>query len=128
MSMDKTTGILEKSSKSAAATGEGIIVKLGADDDHVAIATAVSDVLVGVTVNSVSAAEGALTIQMNGVASVKAGGSVTRGNYVTTNGSGQGVAASPSAGVNNNVIGIALKSAASGDLFPVLLSVGRIQG
>ncbi|MCA3226551.1 MAG: DUF2190 domain-containing protein, partial [Burkholderiales bacterium] len=32
------------------------------------------------------------------------------------------------AGVNNNVIGVALQSGVSGDIIPVLISPGRIQG
>lgn len=64
----------------------------------------------------------------HGISRVKTGGAITRGGYVTTDAAGLGVAPAPAAGTNNNVIGIALKSASSGDIIPVLLSPGRIQG
>ena len=59
---------------------------------------------------------------------MKLGGTVTRGNFVTTDASGFGAAAAPAAGTNNRVIGRALWSGVSGDIIPVLLSLTQFQG
>lgn len=124
----KTSGI-EKSVKcTAAIAAEGIIAKPGADDDTFSAGAASTDLLVGVFQHATSAAGEEVRVMLTGVALVKAGGSITRGNPITADASGQGVAAAPAAGVNANVIGPALASAVSGDMFPVLLSPGRIQG
>lgn len=121
---------LTKSYLSGAAINPYRIVKMGADDDHVIQGAAVGDVLIGVIDQplAASAAEDRVDVTHAGIADVEAGGAVTRGDYVTTDATGQGVAAAPGAGVNNGVVGIALRSAAAGDIFPVLLSPGRIQG
>lgn len=106
------------------------IVKFGADDDHVIQGAAVGDALIGVIDQpaAAAAAEDRVDVQMAGIANVEAGGAITRGNYVTTDATGQAAAAAPGAGVNNGVVGVALKSAVAGDIFPVLLSPCRIQG
>lgn len=123
-----TSGI-EKSVKcTAAITGQGIIAKPGADDDTFSAGAASTDYLVGVFQHATSAAGEDVRVMLTGVSLVKAGGTITRGNPVTSDGSGQGVAASPGAGVNAHIIGLAMASAVAGDLFPVLLSPGRIQG
>jgi hypothetical protein len=105
------------------------IVRLGAADGEVVAATAVGDTLLGVSVQPGTAAQGQrVDVAVAGVVEVSAGGTVTRGAYLTTNASGQAVAAAPSAGVNNGIVGIALASAVSGDVIPCLLAQGRIQG
>lgn len=124
----QTSGI-EKSVKcTAAIAGQGIIAKPGADDDTFSAASASTDFLVGVFQHATTAAGEEVRVMLSGVSLVKAGGTITRGNPVTSDASGQGVAASPGAGVNAYIIGLALASAVSGDLFPVLLAPGRIQG
>lgn len=123
-----TSGI-EKSVKcTAAIAGQGIIAKPGADDDTFSAGAASTDCLVGVFQHATTSAGDEVRVMFTGISLVKAGGSITRGQPITSDASGQGVAASPAAGVNAYIIGMALASAASGDLFPVLLSPGRIQG
>lgn len=128
MGAGKTTGILEKTFKCAAAIVAGALVKFGADDDHVVVATAVGDLIIGVTTHATTDAEQAVRVQMLGIADVKTAGVIGRGVLVTTNGAGLGVAAAPAGGVNNSVIGRALKTAASGDIIPVMLNIGMVQG
>lgn len=130
MGAGKTTGILEKSFKCAAALAANVMVKFGADDDHVVVATAVGDLIIGVTTHATTDAEQAVRVQMLGIADVKTAGVITRGTFVTTNNAGLGVAAAPggSPPANNSVIGRALKTSASGDIIPVLLGIGQVQG
>jgi len=121
------TLILEKSVKSTAAVAANTIAKPGADDDTYSTATAVSDEMIGIFQHASGAGE-EVRLGLAGVSLLKLGGTVTRGNWLTSDGSGQGVAASPATGVNNSVIAKALASGVSGDIIPVLLAQGKIQG
>lgn len=108
-------------------------VKFGSDDDTVVQAAAATDSIIG-AVNMVappgsSAASGArLDVEVTGIVDIKLGGTVTRGGFVTSDASGLGVAAAPSAGTNNRIAGIAQASGVSGDIIPVLLTLGSVQG
>ena len=111
------------------------IVKFaGTDDFTVATAAAVSDLIIGVSnelgIAAADATAGStLDCILVGIAELSLGtGGATRGQPLTSDASGNGVTAAPSAGVNNRLIGYALKSGASGDVIPVLLSSGYIQG
>lgn len=128
MGMDRTEGLTKSIKCAAAITQAFTIAKPGSDDDTFAVAAAVGDLMVGVFLHTTSAANEIVAVQLGGIATVKIGGNVTRGNLITSDSSGLGVAAAPAAGVNNRVIGIALKSGVNGDEIPVLLSPGQIQG
>lgn len=111
--------ILVKNYKATAAIGANLLVKMGADDDHVSVAAAATDGLVGVLGNiAASTADDRVDVVMQGIATVKAGGSITRGALITSDSAGKAVTASE----DNRVVGIALASAVDGDLFPVLLN------
>ncbi len=111
-----------------AAISANRVVTFGATDDNVLTAVAVTSTLIGI-VEGVSPVLGErVDVVMTGIADLQIGGSVTRGGYITVDAQGRGVAAAPAAGVNNNVIGVALQSGVSGDIIPVLISPGRIQG
>jgi hypothetical protein len=105
------------------------IVKHGTTGDtYASQATAVTEGLIGVN-GSLAAAIGArCDIILDHTAEVEYGGTVTRGDWLTTDANGKAVTAAPAAGVNNNVIGRALASGVSGDIGLVLLAAGRIQG
>lgn len=123
-----STPILTKSYKAGAALAAYRIVKPGSADGEVLLASAVGDALIGVT-NEVAAASGERQdVIQAGIAEVEFGGTVTRGDWLTTDANGKAVAAAPSAGVNNNVIGRALVSGVAGDIGAVLIAPGRIQG
>ncbi|HMN55647.1 MAG TPA: DUF2190 domain-containing protein [Ottowia sp.] len=120
--------LLTKSFVAEAAINTYRIVKFGTTDDAVIQGAAAADALIGV-VESVAPALGErCDVVLAGIAEVKLGGGVTRGGLVTSDGTGQGVAAAPAAGANNGVIGRALMSGVSGDVIPVLLSPGTTQG
>lgn len=94
------------------------IVKPGATDDAVLQGTATSDLLIGV-VEGVSPALGErCDVVMVGIAEVKLGGTVARGASITSDSTGQGVAAA----ATNRAIGHALASGVSGDVIEVLLA------
>lgn len=82
-----------------------------------ALANATSTV-VGVLQNKPSAAGRVATIADRGVSKVVAGAAITAGARVTSDASGNAVAASIA---GDAVLGIALTGAASGDVFPVLI-------
>lgn len=126
--MGQTSG-LEKSVKCTAALAMAyIIAKFGADDDTLSQATASTEELVGVFQHTTSAAGDEVRVMLDGITRVVLGGTVTRGNYITSDANGKAVAAAPGAGVNAYVIGQALASGVAGDIIPVLLKQGRIQG
>jgi hypothetical protein len=111
-----------------AAINANRIVTFGASDDNVVQASAVTSQMIGVVEGVAPALGERCDVVMTGIADVQIGGTVTRGAYLTSNATGQGVAAAPAAGTNNNVIGMALQSGVSGDIIPVLVAPSRIQG
>jgi hypothetical protein len=124
---------LVKAFTAGAAIASYTLVKFGADDDSVITAAAVGDSIIGavqlVAPPGSSAATGdRVDVMVCGIADVTLGGTVTRGGLLTSNASGQATAAAPAAGVNNRTIGVALASGVSGDIIPVLLSPGSVQG
>jgi hypothetical protein len=119
---------LTKSYTAEAAIGPFLIVKPGAADYGVVVGAAVSDKLFGVS-TEVSAVSGErVDIVHEGIADVKLGGTVVRGDFITSDATGQGLTAAPAAGTNNRVIGIAIISGVSGDIIPVLLDPSMLQG
>lgn len=104
------------------------IVKFGADDKTVVKGAAATDLLIGVSTDIDVVTGEPTDVIMEGIALVQAGGAVTRGNEVTSDANGKGVAAAPGAGTNNRIIGIALASAVLDDWFPVQISLGIKQG
>lgn len=116
--------------KAGGAIAAALIVKFDSVDNQVVVAAAATDLLIGVAANEnfdVASGE-TIDVVTSGVCRVKAGGSITRGGLVTADAAGKAVAAAPAAGVNNRAIGIALASAASGDLVDVLIVPHQIQG
>lgn len=105
------------------------IVKFGSADGAVVQGAAVTDLLIGVADSlGQSTAGDRIDVVLSGIADVEFGGNVTRGQLVTADSNGKAVAAAPATGVNNQVIGRALVSAASGDIGPILIAPGSMQG
>jgi hypothetical protein len=124
----QTTGI-EKSVKCTAAIAAAFTIgKFGSDDDTFSLATASTDLLVGVFQHTTANAGDQVRVMLDGITRIKLGGNVTRGNPITSDGSGQGVAAAPSAGSNVRIIGFALASGVSGDIVPMLIHLSVMQG
>lgn len=97
------------------------IVKFGATDGAVLQAAAATDKLVGVCEAVGPLAGERCDVVKVGIADVVLGGTVARGDAISSNASGQGIA---TATVGNRIIGIAETSGVAGDIIPVLLSPG----
>ncbi len=94
------------------------IVKMGAADYAVLTAAAAADIPVGISQEKIDAASGdRIDVIESGEAKVSAGGTIARGARVTSNATGQAVAAA----TGNQSIGTAKVSAVSGDLFDVII-------
>jgi len=104
------------------------IVKFGANDLGVVPAAAATDKLIGVTREMGSASGEPVDVIHDGITYVTLGGTVTRGDLLTSNASGQAVVAAPGVGVNNRVIGIARQSGVAGDVIDVVIEPGNVQG
>jgi hypothetical protein len=120
--------LLEKEFVAEAAINPYRIVKFGTTDDFVVQGAAATDALIGVVEGVAPALGERCTVVTHGIAEIKLGGTVARGGPVTSDATGQGVAAAPAAGNNNRIIGFALASGVSGDIVNVLLAPASIQG
>lgn len=93
-------------------------------DDTVDVASAVTDALVGVIQNKAALNDTVSVAMVHGGGSCKviAGGTISRGDYITTDSSGKAVRASVT---GDKVIGIALQSAVANDIFEMALGFFR---
>lgn len=120
--------ILTKCYDAGGALNANSIVKFGAADLQVFQAAAATDKLMGVTTEISTVSGDRVDVVLLGIAEVKLGGTVTRGDRITSDASGNGVAAAPSAGTNNWVVGTALISGVAGDLISVIIGPTTFQG
>jgi hypothetical protein len=104
------------------------IVKPGTNDYDVVLAAASSDKCIGITREFAAASGEPVDVIQDGIANLKLGGTVTRGDLLMSDASGFGILAAASAGTNVRVIGIALISGVSGDVIPVMIEAGSFQG
>lgn len=124
----QTSGI-EKSVKCTAAIAAAFTIgKFGADDDTMSLAAAATDMLEGVFQHATTNAGDEVRVMLEGITKIKLGGTVTRGQPLTSDATGQGVAAAPAAGSNVRVIGLALASGVSGDIITMLITPSVMQG
>lgn len=104
------------------------IVKPGATDKHVVLATAATDAMLGVSDNLSVAVNERIDVERIGISTVEAGAAITRGAFVTADATGRAITAAPAAGTSVNVIGFADETAgAAGDFIRVLLSPGQVR-
>ncbi len=104
-------------------------VKAGANDGEVALATAPTDNIIGVTDHPGGAAIGdRVDVVLLGETELEIGGTITPGAFFTADANGKGVAAAPAAGVNARTGGLMTIGAVSGDIARVLVTPSRIQG
>ncbi len=109
--------LLIKTKLAGAAINPYRFVKFGADDDHIVQAAAASDLIIGISDElGAGAAEQPCDYGMIGIGDLELGGQVTRGQRLTSDANGKGVAAS----AGDNVGAIAWMSGVSGDIIPVL--------
>ena len=98
------------------------IVRTGAADGQVRTATAAAHLVVGVSGRAAAADGERVEIAHIGIADVKAGAAITRGNLLIATAGGE---ATPATASNDRIVGIALANAADGDLVPVLLQFSQ---
>jgi hypothetical protein len=110
--------LLTKAFVAEAAIAAYSIVKFGAGDDAVLAGAAATDALIGVVEHIAPAIGERCDVTMAGIAEVKLGGTVVRGDDVTAGAAGVGVAGAST----NRAIGYALASGVIGDVIPVLLA------
>lgn len=104
------------------------IIKVGANDYGAVQAQAVADKLLGISTEVDAQTGERFDVVHEGIADLKLGGTVARGDFLTTDASGQGVTAAPAAGTNNQIVGKAIISGVAGDIIPVLVAPSMLQG
>ncbi|MFM2067573.1 MAG: hypothetical protein RLZZ584_2482 [Pseudomonadota bacterium] len=120
--------LLEKEYVAEAAVSAYRIVKAGTTDDLVSTATSSTDKTIGVIEGVAPASGERCTVVMDGLADVTYGGTVTRGDLVTSDATGRAVTAAPATGVNARVIGVARLSGVAGDIGEILIVPSMVQG
>lgn len=122
--------ILITSHIAAAAIPKRRIVKFGAADNAVLLSAgaAATEFSIGVTTEVDAITGETVDVVRGGLADVEYGGTVTRGQPVTSDATGRAVAAAPGAGTNNRIIGFAEVSAVVGDIGAVSINPGFMQG
>ena len=95
-----------------------IVAQDTSNDGSVVAAASATDPILGVLQNKPKAGESAV-VRWGGSTKVIAGGTVTRGAWVTSDSSGHAVSTTTA---GNVLLGRALQSAVSGDIFEVALS------
>ncbi|MEE8574041.1 MAG: DUF2190 domain-containing protein [Thermodesulfobacteriota bacterium] len=128
MTIGVTAGIEKAAKCTAAIATQYLIAKFGADDNTLSQAAASTDELVGVFQHVTAAADATARIMFTGITNVKLGGTVARGDNCTSDAAGKGVKAAPATGVNANIVGKFLASGVDGDIVPMLLGPGVMQG
>lgn len=109
--------------KAAAAIAKGKAVKIGADDSHVAVASAGTDKILGILQNAPSAAEGVAEVAMpGGGAKALCGGTVAAGDLLTADADGKLIATTTA---NDKIIAQALQAGVANDLIDVNVVVGN---
>lgn len=103
------------------------IVRVTATPNTVALASATTDVLIGITTDEATSANQGVPVQCSGVAKLYCNDTIASGGLVTTDASGRGVPATANtAGVN--VIGVCLNTVtATGTLAEILINPYQIQ-
>lgn len=119
----RNEGILQKTFYAGADVAANRIVKPGADNTKVIVGAAATDKVIGVSDNLGAASGETLDVILDGIALVKAGGSISMGDLVASDGTGQAVATTTA---THRYIGVAMEDAASGDLIGVRIAPGLI--
>ena len=111
------------------AIGHRRYVKFTNTDGAVALATAPTDPIAGVTDYPDGAEDGErIDVVLFGSAEVVCGGTIAAGALVTAGAGGAAFAAAPAAGVNNATGGVLLQGAVANDIARVIVQRGSIQG
>ena len=97
------------------------LVTFAAGNNAVEIANAVADPIIGISTSIGSQDNGRCDIVMGGVSEARIGGTVTKGDVLTTDASGRAILATAG---TDRVLGIAMADAVVGDIADVLIAQG----
>lgn len=104
----------------------GKAVKPGSDDNHVAVGAANTDACIGITLDTVTAAEGLVEVCMpGGGCKALVGGSITKGNLLVSHTDGTLIRAVAS---GDRIVAMALESGVAGDYLAVEVVIGKATG
>jgi hypothetical protein len=117
-----------KSYIASAAIPKRRIVRHASADNQVQLGSAATDLLIGVTTEIDVVANEPVDVIREGLADIEYGGTVTRGQPLTSDGTGRAVVAAPAAGSNVRLIGFAEVSGVVGDIGTVFISPSVMQG
>jgi hypothetical protein len=107
-----------------AAIAKGKAVKIGADNKHASVASAATDKQFGIAMCDVTTAEDVVEVAMpGGGAKGLAGGTISAGDLLTSDGNGKLVATTTA---GNRYIAMAMEDAVENDLFSVEVVAGLI--
>jgi hypothetical protein len=112
----------------AAISAYTLVKPSGVNAGEVVPGAAATDAVVGVAQNVDVALGQAVDVIFDGSANVLLGGTVAEGDPITSDANAKGVKAAPAAGTNNRIVGFAGSPGVSGDIIPVTLSPGFMQG
>ncbi|MGE4298911.1 MAG: hypothetical protein AB7E47_12860 [Desulfovibrionaceae bacterium] len=111
---------LTRSFKAETATTAYHVAALGSADYQTALAGAATDALIGTYTDVDNAIGDDADVVLGGMPLVKLGGTVARGDRLTSDADGQAVAAA----TTNNYFGTVLVSGVAGDIVPYLHGLG----
>lgn len=100
----------------------------GATDAAMIEATGPATLIMGVFEKLDGAQGDIVDVVHSGMTEIVLGGTVTRGQPATSDANGAAVTAEPAAGVNARIGGFFMASGVAGDIVPLLVSPGVMQG
>lgn len=104
------------------------IVKFGANDETAIQSAAATDAHIGISDRPTAAANEGTDVMKVGVSPLVYGGTVTRGQALTSDSDGRGIAATAAAGSNIRIIGFAEKDGVLNDIGACDIRPGFFQG
>jgi len=102
--------------------------KPGSSDQKIAKTSSSTDLITGITTELDAVNGEPVDLVHDGVHQLKLGGTVTRGQKLTSDANGRGIAAVPANDTNISVGAVALASGVDGDIIPVIITIGQVQG
>lgn len=114
---------LTKSYTAEAAISANRFVKPGAADYGLLMSAAATDKIIGITTEIDTLITERVDVIHAGIADLKLGGTVVRGDLLTSDATGQGIA---TVTIGNRYGAIAIISGVSGDIIPVIAQFGTV--
>ncbi|MBN2895046.1 MAG: DUF2190 family protein [Campylobacterales bacterium] len=106
-----------------AAIAANTLVKFGSADGEVAQAAAATDGVIGISELGAEGAGDRVDVTLAGIEEVTYGGTVTRGDLLTTDANGRAISATVA---GSRIIGYALESGVAGDIVGVMIAPSQI--